>query len=85
MPEQGTIECGALPDGIRLLEASLHNAEEPWGRAQSACFLAIGEARRGNAEAAAAYLKLARQLHPDCFLIAKAEQALRGTNAGAVA
>ena len=79
------VECGALQDGIRLLEAALHNAEEPWGRAQSACFLVIAEARRGDAEAAAAYLKLARQLHPDCFLIPKAEQALRGTNAGATA
>jgi hypothetical protein len=79
------VERGDLRDGIPLLEASLREAEEPWGRAQSACFLAIAEARRGNAEAAADYVRLARQLHAECFLIPRAEQALRGVTAGAAA
>lgn len=70
------VEQGALPDGIKLLEASLREAEEPWGRAQSACFLAIAEARRGNPQAAAAHLHRARQNHPECFLIPRAEHEL---------
>lgn len=68
------VERGGLRDGIPLLEASFREAEEPWGRAQSACFLAIAEARRGNPKAAAAYLKRARELHPDCFLISRVEK-----------
>jgi tetratricopeptide (TPR) repeat protein len=77
------VEQGAVDDGVKLLEAALRDAKEPWGRAQSACFLSIAETRRGNMAAAAAYLTLARQLYPDCFLIPKAEQAAAGTNAGA--
>ena len=73
------VERGGLLDGIPLLEASLREAEEPWGRAQSACFLAIAQARRGNHEKAAEYLNLARQLHPECFLIPRAERSLAVT------
>jgi tetratricopeptide (TPR) repeat protein len=70
------VERGALLDAIPLLEASWREAEEPWGRAQSACFLAIAEARRGNHEKAMYYLKLARELHPRCFLIPRAERSM---------
>jgi len=67
------VERGDLLNAIPLLEGSLREAEEPWGRAQSACFLAIAEARRGNHEKASSYLQLARELHPECFLMARAE------------
>jgi hypothetical protein len=70
------VERGDLLDAIPLLEASLREAEEPWGRAQSACFLAIAHARRGDHENAATYLNLARQLHAECFLIPRAERSL---------
>jgi hypothetical protein len=68
------VERGDLLDAIPLLEASLREAEEPWGRAQSACFLTIAEARQGNHEKARDYLKLAREFHAECFLIPRAER-----------
>jgi tetratricopeptide (TPR) repeat protein len=71
------VERGNLLEAIPLLEASLREAEEPWGRAQSACFLAIAEARRSHPEKAIEYLDLARKLHRDCFLIPRAERSMQ--------
>jgi tetratricopeptide (TPR) repeat protein len=70
------VQRGQLPDGIALLQHSLAEAEERWGRAQNACLLTMAEARRGNFEAAANYLQVARELQPDCFLIARAERSI---------
>jgi tetratricopeptide (TPR) repeat protein len=67
---------GQLADGIGLLQHSLQESEEPAGRAQSACWLAIAEAQRGNYEAARSYVNIARDAHPESFLIARAERAI---------
>jgi hypothetical protein len=37
--------------------------------------LAIAESRRGNHKQAKQYLDLARELQPECFLLARAERA----------
>ena len=82
-PVKGTrgtvfVQRGQLADGIALLQNSIEEAEERWGRAQNACVLAIAETRRGNHAAAAHYLSLARELQPSCLLIPRAESAITG-------
>ena len=70
------VQRGQLADGIGLLQHSLQESEERGGRAQNACWLAIAETRRGNYEAARSYVKIARALQSECFLLARAERAI---------
>ena len=70
------VQRGQLADGIGLLQHALQESEDRGGRAQNACWLAIAETRRGNYEAARSYVRTARELQPDCFLIARAERAI---------
>jgi tetratricopeptide (TPR) repeat protein len=70
------VRLGQLADGIGLLQHSLQESEERGGRAQHACWLAIAETQRGNYEAARSYVKTARELQPECFLIARAERVI---------
>jgi hypothetical protein len=70
------VRRGQLADGIDLLQCSLQESEERGTRAQHACWLAIAETQRGKYEAARSYLKTARELQSECFLIARAERAI---------
>jgi hypothetical protein len=55
----------------------MQQAEDSSHKAQNACFISIGESRRGNLTESKKYLDEARQLAPNCFLLDRAEGALR--------
>ena len=81
-PVKGTrgttlIELGQIEDGLRLLRESMRQNDDPGGKAQNACFISMGEARRGNLSESLKYLEEARRLVSNCFLIDRAEAALR--------
>lgn len=71
------LELGRIEEALPLLRESMEQAEGLSGKAQNACFISIGEARRGNLLQSQKYLDEARQLAPTCFMIDRAEQALR--------
>jgi hypothetical protein len=60
------VEQGELDEGIRLLRTALKKNESAYNRAVNACFLALGEARRGDDAAAQTYLETAGTLDPSC-------------------
>jgi hypothetical protein len=62
---------GDLQPGIDLLRIALKKNEEPYNRAVNACFLALGEARRGDFAAALSYLETAGKLDPSCPMLAR--------------
>ncbi len=66
------LELGQIEDALVLLHESMEHAESSSGKAQNACFISIGEARRGNLAQSRKYLDEARKLMPDCFLLERA-------------
>ncbi len=60
------VERGELDEGIRLLRTALEKNKDPYNRAVNACFLALGEARRGDDAAAQRYLETAGKVDPSC-------------------
>jgi tetratricopeptide (TPR) repeat protein len=70
------VVSGKPADAAPLLQTALRETQEPWLRARYACVLAIADASRGNRETAREYLRSARQVHPDCVLIARTERML---------
>jgi hypothetical protein len=60
------VECGELEAGIALLRTSLEKNKDPYNRAVNACFMALGEARRGDFAAAMSNLETAGKLDPRC-------------------
>jgi predicted Zn-dependent protease len=70
------LQMGRLGEALALLKESMEKAESASGKAQNACFIAIGEARQGNLTESRKYLDKAKQLSTDCFLLARAEKAL---------
>jgi len=70
------VALGRLDEGIDLLRDSMREAERPGDKALDACFLAIGEARRGNRTAAESFLEEARRLDRSCPLLERAEGVL---------
>jgi tetratricopeptide (TPR) repeat protein len=75
---RGTVllELGRIDEALPLLRESMEQAENSSGKAQNACLISIGEARRGNLAESRKYLDEARKLVPDCFLGERAETAL---------
>lgn len=68
------IELGQVDEGLPLVQDAMQKAVTAHSKALDACFVAIGEARRGNAAEARRYLDAARQLDPDCLLLAMTER-----------
>lgn len=68
------VELGKPAEGLGLLREAMEKAHEKHTRASAACYVAIGEHRRGNREEAVRYLEAARKLDPDCLWMEKAER-----------
>lgn len=66
------VEQGGLNEGLRLLYQAFNAYEDQRAKATCACYLAIGEKRRGNSAAARMYLAIARELDPGCRLLTRA-------------
>lgn len=73
------IELGELEAGIALLKKALEESEEPRSKAHNAAYLAIAEAKRGNAQCARQYMDTASQFDPTCSLIELAQKELLHT------
>lgn len=71
------MEMGRIDEAMPLLRESMEQADNSSGKAQNACFISIGEARCGNLAESRQFLDEARRLEPDCFLLDRAEEALR--------
>lgn len=63
---------GKTEDALVLLHESMEHADSSSGKAQNACFISIGEARRGNLAQSRKYLDEAKKLMSDCFLLERA-------------
>lgn len=70
------LELGRTEEALRLLRDSMEQHDDPAGKAENACFIAIGEATLGNFVQSRRYLEEARKLAPKCFLLERAEAAL---------
>jgi Flp pilus assembly protein TadD len=80
-PVKGTrgavlIQLGRLDEALPLLLAG-YAQQAAWSRAESACWLAILNARKQNRSDAENYLAQARSLNPKCVLLARAERELK--------
>ena len=64
-------------DAATELDRELAGTDDLSGKAQNACFMAMAEAKRGNLEEATKFLQAARQHDGTCFLIERAERAIR--------
>ncbi len=71
------LEMGRTEDALPLLRESMEQAENSSGKAQNACFISLGETRRGNLAESRKYLDEAKRLAPACFLLDRTEAALR--------
>lgn len=82
---RGTVllALGRIADAMPLLQKSFEQTTELHGKAQNACFLAMANARLGNDEKAAEYLRLARGYDPNCFLLERAAKAVEKSTASA--
>ncbi|HTH50235.1 MAG TPA: site-2 protease family protein [Candidatus Limnocylindria bacterium] len=65
---------GRMDEGMPLLRESLEQTEEPEGKAENSCWLAMGYARLGELTEARKHVEEARRLAPDCILLARAER-----------
>jgi tetratricopeptide (TPR) repeat protein len=72
------VEMGQLDEGIALLQEAMAKNTEAQGKAFEACYIAIGEKRRGNVAEGRRYLDMARSLDPRCPQIARAANELAG-------
>ncbi len=75
------LELGRIDEAVLLLRESMEQADNPSNKAQNACFISIGETRRGNLVESRKYLDEARQLAPACFLLERAERLLKEATA----
>jgi tetratricopeptide (TPR) repeat protein len=67
------VAMGQPEAGIKMLKESFDKAWAARSKAENACHLAIAHARLDRLEEAGQYLKLARQLEPQCRLIGRAD------------
>jgi tetratricopeptide (TPR) repeat protein len=73
------IALGQHQEGIELLKSAMAKSTDRHGKASDACFIALGEVRRGDLAQARSYLEMARRLDPGCFMI---ERVSREINPG---
>lgn len=71
------VALGRYEEGIQLLRKSMQDAENPRNRGENSCHIAIALARTGQWDEARKYLDLAKRLHPECWLVERAERALQ--------
>jgi tetratricopeptide (TPR) repeat protein len=63
------VEMGRYEEGLQLLCQALKQHVERPGQALDACYIAIGEARRGRFHESRSFFTLARRLDAKCFLL----------------
>jgi len=81
-PVKGTrgcvlLELGRIEQAIPLLLEAMRENDLASSKALNACSLAIAEARRGACAEAKKFIEEARRLNPSCFLLPRAEEAVR--------
>ena len=70
---------GRLDEALTLLRSSAEDPKtDPGGAAQCQCLLAIAEAFCGNLTAAAQHREQAYRAEPECYLLPRADAAIRG-------
>jgi hypothetical protein len=75
------IERGQVEEGLLLVRQALIGNDDPRLKALNACYIALGEAKRGNLSEARQYLDRARQLDPECKLLNKADEQVEAGSA----
>jgi tetratricopeptide (TPR) repeat protein len=71
------IELGKLDEGLLLLKHALEGNEEANNKAMDASYIAIGEMRKGNKQAAQQYFDMAAGFNPDCPFLQRAQDELK--------
>lgn len=71
------VQLGRYDEAIELLQLGLSPRRDRASQAHDACWLAVAEARLGNANEAERYLRWARELDPSCYSLADAEWAMQ--------
>jgi len=69
---------GKPDEGLPLLHSAFKKSLTRRNKAIDACYIALGELRRGNRAEAGKYLDAARTLDPECPVIARIEQEMAG-------
>jgi tetratricopeptide (TPR) repeat protein len=67
------VELGEFDAGLDLLKKALAGNKDAYNKAVNACYLALGEHRRGNQQESQHYLAMARQLDPKCPVLDRIE------------
>jgi tetratricopeptide (TPR) repeat protein len=65
-------------EGLPLLRGAFGKHTNNRSKAADACYIALGEFRQGNRDAAQKYLDAARSLDPECPVIARIEREMAG-------
>jgi tetratricopeptide (TPR) repeat protein len=60
------VDLGQTEAGMELLRTALKKNKDAYNKAANACYLALGEAKLGNADAARKHLEMARELDAKC-------------------
>ncbi|MHC5055122.1 MAG: site-2 protease family protein [Planctomycetota bacterium] len=74
------VETGSLDEGLSLLRQAIELSEDAEMSAIFACWVAIGEGRRGNRDEALRYLARARELDASCSALSRAERDVEATS-----
>lgn len=71
------IELGRPEEGLPLVQRALDHNQVPFLKALNACYLALGEIKRGDRERGKYYRDLACQLDPACVLLDRVDKELK--------
>jgi len=71
------LEMGRVDEALPLLRMAMRVHEDPVGKAQVACWLAMAQARKGDLTASGKLLEEAAKLDPACFLLDRTRSVLR--------
>ena len=70
------VDSGQIDQGMAMLKEVMEKDPSAFDRAICACFLALGELKRNNLEAARKWQGEARKLDPDCGALGRVDAAL---------
>jgi tetratricopeptide (TPR) repeat protein len=71
------LEMGKVEEAMPLLREAMQSRQDPADDAQSACWLAIAEARKGDLTSSRSLLEQATKLDANCILLERAQSAVR--------
>jgi len=67
------VELGRVDDGLKILQSVYEREQCPFNRGLAAAFMALGYARRSDLESARHWVRLAREVDPDCVPLERIE------------